>query len=251
MLPEQQEQNYFKKRRVSNSLLGEVKRELLGLPALNNFSPALREGSIMHKLILERQNFNFRDYSGKERMKAMRLENALDAVCPPETLQGEKEVEYMYEYLGWKCKMKIDIVDPISGMVTDLKSTRCTTQEEFIGSIIDYDYWRQGAWYLDAPPIVELGINIFRIVAVCKVDPYPVFVFIVNRDADRLEDGRNDYKSILSYLDDDPRYQDYKVGKVILDDSPLDEPIYTGIASLNFLEETPKIIISSNEPFKS
>lgn len=206
MLPQEQNDSYFRIPAISNSFLGERKRELLGQPGLNRHSPALRNGSIFHKIALEPETFNFRDYSGRERMQALRLKNSIDTNVPAEFLQGEKEKALFYEYMGWRCKLKVDIVSRENRVVTDLKTTAYKTEAEFIGSIIEYDYWRQGAWYLDCPKIRNWGIDIFRIIAICKVDPYPVFFFTVHRDDPRLGHGREDYKSILSYMEGDPRY---------------------------------------------
>lgn len=201
-------EDYFKIPALSNYLLGQLKREFLGEPGFT-YSPALRKGSTAHKLLLEREDFNIRDYSGKERLVAMRLINSVEKHCPESFFYGQKEVPFEYNFMGWKCKMKVDIVDDEQRVVTDFKTTRAVDEIEFIKSVLDYGYDRQAAWYLDAPPIVEKEINIFRIIAVSNVN-HECFVYTLHRDDPRIQGGREDYLSILTYLDDNPRFDIYK-----------------------------------------
>lgn len=200
---------YFNIPAISNSFLGQVRREIMGEKGMNQnlFSP-LRDGDAIHKLILEPQNFDFRKYSGPERMKFMKIANAVHPYAL--LLDGEHEVQYQYDYLGWKCKLKADVVNP-NDAVTDVKTTRWATQREFIQSTIDYDYNRQGAWYLDAPPIRALNINTFRILAVCKIFPHPVFVWEMERDNVLLEAGRDDYNNILDMMSTMDKYSHLKI----------------------------------------
>lgn len=201
--------NYFDIPAVSNSFLGQVKKELLGQPAMNQNSPALRFGDAVHKLILEPHNFEFRKYTGRERMGFMKMQNACMQVAG-HCMTGEKEVEYEYEYLGFKCKLKADIVNAQDKIVTDLKTTRWSSHADFISSAIEYEYHRQAAWYLDAPPIKALGINTFRIIALCKSDPYATFIWELDRDDDLIEAGREDYETILEYLQNMNQYSHLK-----------------------------------------
>ena len=201
--------NYYDIPAVSNSLLGVVKRELLGQPVLNQASQALRDGDAVHKLILEPHKFDFRKYSGRERMAFMKMQAGCMAVAG-HMMEGQKEVEYFYEYMGLRCKMKADIVNEKELVITDLKTTRWSKHEEFIMSAMEYDYPRQAAWYLDAPPIRELKIETFRIIAICKADPYSTFVWELDANDPLIEAGREDYKAIISHLKINPKYSNLK-----------------------------------------
>lgn len=202
------DQDYFKIPALSNSLFGQLKREFLGEPGFS-YSTALRKGSTAHKLLLEREDFNIRDYSGKERLVAMRLINAVEAKCPESYFKGQKEVPFEYDFKGWKCKMKADIVNWEDKVVTDFKTTRALDEIKFLKSVLDYGYDRQAAWYLDAPPIADADINIFRIIAVSNVN-HECFVYTLHRDDPRVQGGREDYESILEYLEGEDRFLKYK-----------------------------------------
>lgn len=204
--------NYFKIEAISNSLMGQIKKELLNQPALNQNSPALRFGDAVHKLILEPQNFDFRLYSGRERMAFMKMQTGCMAVAG-HCMNGDKEVEYEYEYMGFRCKMKADIVCAAESTITDLKTTRWSSHEDFLSSAIEYDYPRQAAWYLDAPPVKALGIKTFRIIALCKTDPYQTFIWEMDIDDPLIEAGREDYHTILEYVADMEKYNHLKINQ--------------------------------------
>lgn len=203
-------ETYFQIPAVSNSFLGQVQREAMGQPPMKDNSPALRFGDAIHKLLLEPQNFDFRQYSGRERMAYMKMQQSFSQVAG-NMLDGEKEVEYQYEFMGFKCKLKADIVSQTLSLVTDLKTTRWDNQGAFLASAVEYSYHRQGAWYLDAPPIKEKGIDHFRIIAICKTPPYyPAFVWEADRNDDLIEAGREEYLNILDYIRGNEKYEHLK-----------------------------------------
>lgn len=204
--------NYFDIPGVSNSFIGQVRDEALGRPPMNQRSPALRFGKSLHELILEPEKFDFRQYTGPERMEIMKLQNRVKEVAEGH-LEGEKEVELFYEYLGWQCKMKADVISQGTGVITDLKSTAKTTFEEFQAAALEYGYHRQAAWYLDAPPVRDMNINTFRIIAVSKIKPYPVFIWTMSKDDPMIESGRDEYRDALEYMSTQTKYNHLKINQ--------------------------------------
>lgn len=191
--------NYFDRPAVSNSLMGQIRKEAFGQAPLNKRSPALREGSNLHEMSLEPDKYDIRAYSGPERMKAMKMNHSLQRQAG-HLMNGDKEVEFFYDFHGLQCKMKADIVNKDEGSITDLKTTRFITLEEFQASAIEYGYLRQAAWYLDAPPVRVLGITKFRIIAISKIKPHPVFIWEADRDHPWIKDGREEYAETLDYI---------------------------------------------------
>lgn len=201
--------NYFEIERVSNSFMGQVRAEALGQPPMNQHSPALRFGKSAHELILEPEIFDFRQYTGPERMELMKMKRDVVAACG-DMLTGDKEVELFYDYMGWQCKMKADIIDKPAGIITDLKTTAKTTFEEFQAAALEYSYHRQAAWYLDAPPVRVWNINTFRIIAIGKAKHHPVFVWEMAIDHPMIEQGREEYKETLEYMSTKSKYSNLK-----------------------------------------
>lgn len=201
---------YFEIPRVSNSFMGEVRNEAFGRPPMNQRSPALRFGKSVHELILEPAIFDFRSYTGPERMEIMKLKSSVMAQVG-HLLVGDKEVELFYDYMGWQCKMKADIINQDQGIITDLKTTAKTTFEEFQAAALEYSYNRQAAWYLDAPPVLVKNISMFRIIAVCKTKPYTCFVWEMPIDHPMIEQGREEYKETLEYMSTKSKYSHLKI----------------------------------------
>ena len=189
--------------------MGHVRAEALGQKPLDPRSPALRFGKSAHELILEPESFDFRQYTGPERMEIMKMKRDVVAAVGG-MLSGDKEVELFYDYMGWSCKMKADIIDRPSGIITDLKTTAKTTFEEFQAAAIEYSYHRQAAWYLDAPPVKVWNINTFRIIAIGKAKHHPVFVWEMAIDHPMIEQGREEYKETLEYMSSISKYNHLK-----------------------------------------
>jgi hypothetical protein len=186
--------DYYDIKRISNSYLSSFKRKLLGLPERTNTS-AMHFGRGFHQMVLEPHNFNHMLHSGADRFTMLRMAASLRATCPPQMLLGQKEAEYMYHFYGLPCKLKADIIK--DKVITDIKTTTAKTAEEFIRSAIEYDYPRQGAWYMDCPQIQATS---FVIIGVCKSPPHQVFVWKMDKDSPHLEAGREEYLYLLDQL---------------------------------------------------
>ena len=202
--------NYFDIPAVSNSFIGQVRAEALGQPPMNQRSPALRFGKSVHELFLEPEKFDFRTYTGPERMEIMKMKSSFMEVAR-DLITGEKEVEYFYDYLGFRCKMKADIINPDEGVITDLKTTAKTNLQDFQAAAMEYSYNRQAAWYLDAPPVRLKLINKFRIIAICKIKPYQVFLWEMDINDPMIEAGREEYKETIDYMSTNSKFNHLKI----------------------------------------
>lgn len=201
--------DYYEVPAISNSFLSQVKAEAQGRK-INARSAAFRFGKNIHEFFLEPHKYDFRLYTGRERIEAMRMRQAFYKVAGERILDGDKEVEYFYDFMGYRCKMKADVISRDRGIIIDLKTTAKTTEDDFKQSVIQYEYNRQAAWYLDAPPVKLLGINTFRIIGIMKVKPYNIFTWELHRDSALIEAGRQDYLDILAYIDQNPKYSHLK-----------------------------------------
>jgi hypothetical protein len=228
------DETYFAFPAISNSKLGEIKRALLGEPAMLPYFEALRFGSLFHKLLLEFETFDFRLYTGRERVKAMKLQESIERNCPKIWLEGEKEKPFVYDFLGWRCKMKVDLLNHRTKVLTDFKTTAARTKTDFLGAIVKYDYMRQGAWYLDCPKVKDAGIDTFRLIAVSKVEPFDVFYWTMDRNDERLNDGRDDYLSILEHMTDDDQFSMYRCDWKAPEIHPRPTPVIQDFSKISF-----------------
>ncbi len=175
-------------------------------------TPALLFGSMVHKLILEFDEFekefavapegDKRTKAGKQAFddfmatvgdrKVVSLADyeegcrIRDAVMTnPKAKQlltgGDTETSYYWndERTGVKCKCRPDKVN--MGYIIDLKTTNDASREGFARSLFNYRYHVQAAWYLKgyeaATGIKPAG---FIFVAVEKEAPYATAIYIVN-----------------------------------------------------------------------
>jgi len=188
---------YSIENRVSNSFLSEFKRTLTGERTSYN-QEALHFGSGLHCMLLEPHKFDPTDYTGKDRMKMMYMVNSIRSNADPKYLVGEKEKEYMYDYMDLPCKLKADIVG--DDFVCDIKTTATTNIEAFMEQALKFDYHRQAAWYLDCPAVKA---SKFVFVAVSKSAPHPVFVWELDKHDTIIETGREEYKLLIDYIKQD------------------------------------------------
>jgi hypothetical protein len=105
---------------------------------------------------------------------------------------------------GIDCKARLDCYIPAKGRsaptVVDLKTTVDASPEGFAKSVAKWGYHVQQAFYLDGLAQVENRHAKFIFVAVEKVPPYAVGVYMIDDEAE--ETGRKLYKSILKRFAD-------------------------------------------------
>lgn len=206
-----QPHDYYKVPMISNSFLSNYKRQLNGMAPLAN-KHSLLFGGGFHTLLLEPEKFDRTLYTGKDRMQIMDMVKSVKDNLPPEVFEGKKEHEFYYTQLGFKCKAKMDIVNSVCG---DFKTTGYSNAQDFLQSVVDYDYQRQAAWYLDVPAIVRKGIDQFVIWGVSKVKPYPVFVYELQRDHPLIEVGREEYKYLIETFSTTPEAKQYLSSQLV------------------------------------
>lgn len=183
--------NYFQHPYCSNSALSALGQELGILPQLpGNKYEAYRMGSLFDAVITEPDLLDLiqkkilgTDYSftRAEYETCLRMRMALNqnptyqafAKCNPDVQKEVYTPNYSFEYEGFKFKLnmrgKLDFF--ISGLVSDLKSTACTSQRSFEEACIQFGYWRQMVLYCgltDAKKAIIFGVS--------KTAPHKVFI---------------------------------------------------------------------------
>jgi hypothetical protein len=196
-----QEQDYYKIDAISNSKLSQVKAILYGGPLPQQASPdAFEFGRQFHEAVLEPEKYklnlllhkSYDEYKWtiREMVKSVK-KNALltkflsDPDCKIELEHLFQEPRYLMP-----CKAKFDI--KVRRVISDLKTTDCTTREEFEAKIIEYGYHRQGAFYMDGGEADR-----FYIFAVSKKYPHNTFTYCFNTNEQVIETGRTEIEYLI------------------------------------------------------
>jgi hypothetical protein len=157
---------------ISNSWLGNIKRELLGQPAFYGGARFLDFGKELHRRFLEphTQPEKFYDWSDEEEQKLedMVLKLWQNALLKEAFKRSEREIKYVKDYRGVKVLGILDMKYRRIGI--DLKTTWTKTRVSFVEAAKRYDYFRQAQLYTK---IADLDSFIF--VSIGKQEPYPVF----------------------------------------------------------------------------
>lgn len=233
-------QEYFSRNELSNSDLGLIKKSIehyLRKFDAREDSEALKFGSAFHSFILENDKF-FQNYvvapkfdkrtkQGKEDFALFESENAgknlidesdferlnqmrLAILKHPIAKQlveshGSIEHEIYFEQHGEPCRMKADKIIPEKKIIIDLKSTQDCKLESCIKSILNFEYYRQAAFYLAGAKAEYFQDFRFMFVFVEKTAPY--LVQVVELTPEFLEYGQNEIKSLIL------KFQGYKENK--------------------------------------
>lgn len=198
-----------KRDRISYSLLSQYNAAIHG-ESRKIKEDKLRFGRGFHKALLEPDKFDWRDYTGKERQQFIKMQKAFNKQVPDSYRYGKKEQVIEYEFKGWRCMLKADIIDgDRSGVITDIKTTSKRDNSEFYRSMIEVNYHVQAAFYLDCPLITDL-IDVFRIIAITKDKDPTVFIYDFNRDDALIQEGRKDYNFLLDCMSQDKNFQKFK-----------------------------------------
>lgn len=214
-------------RLLAESPLHLVKKNLFKLESKN-----LTVGSALHKLVLEpkefndefivEEEFNKRTKQGKEdyekwcqsvedksiltksefeKITKMALnvkEIAGGLLCNGE---AEKSV-FIKDSNGITRKCRPDYYIESLGIVIDVKTTKDGDSFSFAKSLYEYNYYLQGAWYLDTLELAGFNAKRFIFITVESNSPHMVRVNEISEDA--LELGRKKYQKLydeyLEYL---------------------------------------------------
>ena len=231
ILEKMKDDNYYysDKEYVSNSMLNLLNKSPQTLAQFIEYggetTPAMHFGKAFHMSILEPEKFSSEVaiYDGKtKRGKAwdeFSLENedktiitAVEFECikgmedritstVPHLLDGLKEVVSVWETGGIKCKGKVDIQNPITNTIIDIKTTGDKSLSSFRNSCYKYGYHRQAAFYLDGFQAKE-----FIFVVIEKKSPYNVGIYIASDEF--INHGREQYNELLI------KYKEYFIAGV-------------------------------------
>jgi hypothetical protein len=138
------------KRHISNSLLGEIKRLLLGESSFFGSERFLLVGSELHRRVLEPYEPTDVVLTEDEETLVEGMVKALmgDSLLTHLLKTSTNELVLITPVHGIMMKVIIDIKNGTTG--ADLKTTSCTTENAFINSCKKYGYFRQAYIYMAA-----------------------------------------------------------------------------------------------------
>lgn len=159
-----------------------------GPPVL--FFPGIRRGKAWDDF--EATNSGAIIVTEKEHAKAQAMAKAVrENPIAKQVLEGLREVEVNWTFLGRACKSHVDVVG--NGYVTELKTAQCSEPSRFMWQAIRYNYHAQLAFYDEAVRSSGLGDPLAQYVVV--VESSAPHVVTTLRLTDRaLEKGRRVYR---------------------------------------------------------
>lgn len=165
--------DYFELPEVSNSDLGQLRKEIYGVVEIPNLDYHYAFGSLVDAMLTEPEhiikearaayNFTSDQLAMSEKMVAYCLK---DPLIP---LMLKKSIgQYVYirtisfkDGLGtfkMKCRCKFDLLNKPMKMGLDFKTLSVDSYKSFIASIEHFDYDRQGAFYMEIAKIDRFWI---------------------------------------------------------------------------------------------
>lgn len=203
---------------VSNSALTKLKMELNGEFFPPQVQAAFKIGTLVDAFITTPEKVDHdnrivigdsRDgtihiYTPEEMAHAQRMKDAHDSdpfckmmaeksVGQDEVFVDRVEFHHGETLVALPMRGKPDLLARGLNMIEDLKTTNCTTQEQFEKSCLKYDYFRQGALYMRL-----YGINRFILVGISKKN-FKVFKVAMEIGDEKFNLG-NSSLSHLAYL---------------------------------------------------
>jgi hypothetical protein len=178
---------------VSNSRLNVVWNMIHG-HAIKPANPEnFKFGGLFHERSLEPENYDAgNEYH--ERVTAMHKAAGnnivFKSVLENPNTRKEYAFYFMHERTKQMCKMKVDAT--LLSSVYDLKTTACTSIEEFKISMIEYGYHRQAAFYLD-----PLDAKRFVFIPINKKHPYKTFTFPLMYNDPIVQQGREEIEMLM------------------------------------------------------
>ncbi len=168
------------------------------------WAPALDFGSWFHSAVLEPEQFDAMRLDALTRAQLTARANAYALArairrqrYPRHVLyRGTAEQTYTatHQATGLAVKVRPDLlIDSPRGRrrtLIDFKTTSCRDRAQFLETIAQYDYDRQGAFYCDV-----LGAHRFVLIAVQKKAPFAIWT--VELTAEQLATGRKKYQRLL------------------------------------------------------
>ncbi|WP_448529184.1 PD-(D/E)XK nuclease-like domain-containing protein [Raineya sp.] len=208
--------NYFDKKAVSNSKIGEWQRLLQGdtLPFSRSQEANFLFGSVFHAILAgEDIAEKFEKLKPHERFAAMKMSKKIRKELGhiiTKKVSVEKEYFWVQEFetIGKvRCKAKTDLVyqDEFGLHCLDYKTTSASSYEEFLSSVMAFSYHRQAAWYFLADNFVS-----FTIVGISKQPSHDIYVLPpFSSDDVLIEAGLQECIEILQKVRNLPEYAEY------------------------------------------
>jgi len=113
------------------------------------------------------------------------------------SVPSQRELSLFHEdEAGILRKCRADLLPDSGNVLADLKSTSCTSIEEFSKSVFEWGYHRGAAWYLDICNALGMDRNVFGFIVASKTAPYAVDWLPLSNRA--IEFGRKRYCRALS-----------------------------------------------------
>ena len=186
---------------VANTDLSALKAELLGQPRTPN-PVALAYGAHFHTAVLEPHRYQRTIERGVRWAELEMLATAVrrQRYCRDLLYRGTPELTHTATHTatGLPVKVRPDLlhVSPRAGKVglVDFKTTSCRDYAQFVGTIEQYDYDRQAAFYADV-----LGASRFTIISVQKRAPHEVWQIELFEIPGLRELGRKKYSTLLRH----------------------------------------------------
>ena len=122
----------------------------------------------------------------------------------------EKIILWKNRESGVLCKGKIDIINEDKEFICDLKTCQTANPKVFKDTIVNRNYHRQAAFYLDA-----VGMKDYYIIAQEKVYPFAYCTYKLSDEL--IEEGRKEYQMLLNKfktLNDGINFNHYNNGKI-------------------------------------
>lgn len=188
---EPESETYFKIEYFSNSSLSAFKALLNGAEPFKAKEETLEFGKLFHLAAFEPEKYKAKGFT-EHTPKIDQMVKSLHANLSFQVLVRNPEVKFEHEkyfrckYTGVMCKLKTDAITP--GNIGDAKSTTCKEYEGFIQTIIQYDYNRQAAFYMDGT-----GRDQFTFWGVQKSYPYKTFTKMYRKNDPEIQAGREEY----------------------------------------------------------
>lgn len=183
-------------------------------------------GSLVHKLILEPEDFDYeyviapeidkRTNAGKEELSnflktvgqrtpiskdlyLLASEISKEVLSMKETANilknGEAEQSYFTQLEGIWVKARPDFYNEDIGLIVDIKTTQNASPMQFMKTIANYNYHIQTAFYIDVLRSVGKRVNNFLFLAIETKKPYLVGFYEL--DEASIEFGREQYKKLI------------------------------------------------------
>ena len=234
---------------VSNSYLSRLNKCPAAAKIKQEETPAMIFGSAFHSLLLEGvwafenrfavvpEGIDKRTKAGKESWQAFTEANigreliskddydkmsemasavAYHPFAAKVLSEGRSEMSVFWEDkdTGLYCKCRPDrIPDGDHGVIVDVKTTTSARKQDFVNTVVRYNYYRQASFYVDGyNTVTNCNVDAFIFIAVEKEPPYMVGCFALS-DVD-IDYGRLRYRALIikekEYRDKDfyPHYED-------------------------------------------